>query len=79
MVWEINYGQVTRENFGQAGINDYRNPNVAEAMRHLGYAQHFGADIQIARQALARNGNPLLEVQLDIGPIAAVIGKKDSI
>jgi hypothetical protein len=30
------YGQVTRENFGQPGLNDYRNPNLAEAMRHLG-------------------------------------------
>ncbi len=50
------YGHVTPENFGQPGINDYRNPNLAESMRHLGYAQHFGVGIQIAREALARNG-----------------------
>ena len=27
-------------------------------MRCLGYAQHFGVGIQIARETLARNGNP---------------------
>ena len=52
------FGQVTRENFGQPGITDYRNPHLAEAMRVLGYVQRFGLGIQIARQQLAANGNP---------------------
>ncbi len=69
------YGQVTKENFGLPGINDYRNPNLAEAMRHLGYAQHFGVGIQIAREALARNGNPPPEFQLELGPVMAIIKK----
>lgn len=69
------YGNVTKQNFGQPGINDYRNPNLAEAMRHLGYAQHFGVGIQIAREALARNGNPPLEFNLDAGPVMAIIRK----
>jgi hypothetical protein len=56
---------VTPENFGQPGVNDYRNPHLAEAMRCLGYAQHFGVGIQIARDALARNGNPPLEFRVD--------------
>ena len=59
------FGQVTPENFGQPGINDYRNPHLAEAMRTLGYAQHFGVGIQIARDALARNGNPPPEFRVD--------------
>ena len=46
------FGQVTPENFGQPGVNDYRNRHLAEAMRCLGYAQHFGVGIQIAREAL---------------------------
>jgi len=33
-------------------------------MRHPGCAQHFGVGIQIAREALARNGNPPLELIL---------------
>ncbi|MBI5589147.1 MAG: putative DNA binding domain-containing protein [Deltaproteobacteria bacterium] len=71
------YGQVTRENFGRPGVNDYRNPNLAEAMRHLGYAQHFGVGIQIAREALARNGNPPPEFKFDLGPVMAIIRKKE--
>jgi ATP-dependent DNA helicase RecG len=71
------YGHVTTENFGQPGVNDYRNPHLAEAMRHLGYAQHFGIGIQIAREALARNGNPPLEFRFDLGPVMAIVRKKD--
>lgn len=69
------YGHVTRENFGRPGINDYRNPNLAEAMRHLGYAQHFGIGIQIARESMARNGNPPPEFKFDLGPVMAIIRK----
>lgn len=67
------YGQVTPENFGRPGINDYRNPNLAEAMRCLGYAQHFGVGIQIAREALDRNGNPPLEFQVDSRTVVAIL------
>jgi ATP-dependent DNA helicase RecG len=52
------YGTVTVESFGTPGLTDYRNPNLAEAMRVLGYIQRFGAGIPIARRALAENGNP---------------------
>jgi ATP-dependent DNA helicase RecG len=59
------FGQVTIENFGQAGITDYRNPTIAEAMRQLGYVQRFGVGIAIARKALADNGNPELQFQVE--------------
>lgn len=52
------FGQVTRENFGQPGVTDYRNPHLAEAMKTLGYVQRFGAGIPTARKALQENGNP---------------------
>ena len=52
------YGQVTVSNFGQAGVTDYRNPNLAEAMRALGLIQRFGAGITLAQKALRDNGNP---------------------
>jgi ATP-dependent DNA helicase RecG len=70
------YGNVTKKNFGRPGVNDYRNPNLAEAMHHLGYAQHFGVGIQIAREALARNGNPPPEFQIDTG-VMAIIRKEE--
>ena len=46
------FGSVTPENFGQPGVVDYRNPDLAEALRALGYVQRFGAGIAIARKAL---------------------------
>ena len=67
------FGLVTAENFGAPGINDYRNPHLAEAMRTLGYAQHFGVGIQIARDALARNGNPPPEFRVEPRTIIATI------
>lgn len=56
------YGQVTVSNFGQTGMTDYRNPALMEAARNLGFAQRFGRGIALARQELARNGNPPLEL-----------------
>lgn len=52
------YGQVTRENFGDPGITDYRNPHLAEAMKNLGYVQRFGMGLEIARNELEKNENP---------------------
>jgi ATP-dependent DNA helicase RecG len=52
------FGAVTIENFGQPHLADYRNPNIAEAMRVLGLVQKFGAGLAITRAELERNGNP---------------------
>jgi ATP-dependent DNA helicase RecG len=52
------FGMVTPANFGEPGMTDYRNPNVAEAMKVLGYVQRFGVGIAIARRLLQQNGNP---------------------
>jgi len=52
------YGQVTCQNFGTPGITDYRNPNVAEAMKTLGFVQRFGVGLETAKNALLDNGNP---------------------
>lgn len=46
------YGSVTVDNFGQPGLADYRNPNLAESMRALGLVQRFGSGIVIARKML---------------------------
>lgn len=52
------YGQVSVETFGTSDANDYRNPNLAEAMRVLDLVQKFGYGIQAAKSELSRNGNP---------------------
>ncbi len=52
------YGRVTVENFGLHGVTDYRNPNLAEAMKTLDLVQRFGVGIQIARRLLEEAGHP---------------------
>ena len=52
------YGNVTEQNFGQPGITDYRNPNIADVLKTFGYIQAFGRGIAIAKKALKNNGNP---------------------
>ncbi|MGI9212764.1 MAG: ATP-binding protein [Methylococcaceae bacterium] len=63
------YGSVTLENFGQPGIADYRNPNLAEAMHALGWVQRFGAGIGIARKALGNR----LSFSVQPGMVIAVV------
>ena len=58
------YGQVTTANFGQPGLTDYRNPNLAEAMRTLGYVQRFGVGIPTARRLLKEAGHPAPEFEI---------------
>ena len=58
------FGRVTRENFGK-GVTDYRNPNLAAALRDLSFVQRFGQGLLVAESELAKNGNPPLEWELD--------------
>lgn len=59
------YGSVNENNFGAPGIVDYRNPNLAEAMRTLGFVQRFGVGILTARRLLQEAGHP----QMALSPI----------
>ncbi|TSA09571.1 MAG: transcriptional regulator [Deltaproteobacteria bacterium] len=70
------FGVVTRENFGQPGITDYRNPNLADAMKVLGFVQRFGIGIQTARAELKRNGNPDLEFQVEPTNVLATVRRR---
>lgn len=63
------FGSVTPENFGQPGITDYRNPNLAEALRALGFVQRFGAGIAIARKLLSDR----LHFAVQPGFVAAIV------
>jgi len=67
------YGTVSRANFGTAGATDYRNPGLAEAMKNLNFVQRFGMGIQLARESLARNGNPDLEFIVETSAVLAIV------
>jgi ATP-dependent DNA helicase RecG len=58
------FGAITAENFGKPHLIDYRNPNLAEAMRVLGYVQKFGSGIQITRNLLQKAGHPEPEFEI---------------
>jgi len=70
------FGLVTKENFGQPGVTDYRNPHLAEAMHVLGYVQRFGMGIQIARKQLLDNGNPPPEFTIEENYILATVRRR---
>ena len=67
------FGSVTVENFGQPGITSYRNPNLAEAMKTLGFVQQFGVGIPTARRLLQESGHPELEFQVDMYNVLVTI------
>lgn len=67
------YGGVTADNFGDLGLTDYRNPNLAEAMRVFGFVQRFGMGIPIARKLLSQNGNPAPEFKVNDTTVVATI------
>lgn len=69
------YGSITKQNFGQPGRADYRNPQLAAAFKILGYAQRFGAGIALAREALAGNGNPPPLFQIEENFVSVTIAK----
>ena len=70
------FGQVTRQNFGQPGVTDYRNPHLAEAMKNLGFVQRFGVGIALARKELSRNGNPPPEFLVEDSYILVVLRRR---
>jgi len=67
------FGVVTIENFGEPGVADYRNPNLAEALRVLGFVQRFGVGIATARRALEKNGNPSPDFQVNATHVAVTL------
>jgi len=67
------FGSVTQANFGLPGFADYRNPSIAGVLKTLGFAQRFGFGIADARKALAANGNPALEFQVEPATVLATV------
>lgn len=67
------FGSVTIENFGRSGITSYRNPNLAEAMRNLGFVQRYGIGIPLANQLLRQAGHPEMEYIVDMNNVQVTI------
>lgn len=67
------YGVVTRVNFGQPGLVDYRNLNLAEAMKVLGYVQKFGVGIATAKRLLRDAGHPEPEFVVEDNFVQVII------
>ena len=67
------FGAITAENFGKPGFIDYRNPNLAEAMKTFGFVQRFGVGIQIARRLLAEAEHPAPKFEIDNTHASATI------
>ena len=61
------------EEFWLPGRGVHRNPNLAEAMKNMGYVQRFGVGIPIARSRLRENGNPDIEFSLEGDFVQATI------
>lgn len=66
------------EEFGNAGITGYRNPNLAGALKDLGYVQKYGAGISVAKKALTDNGNPNLVLQPSENFVTVVMYQKQT-
>ena len=70
------FGQVTLANFGQPGVCDYRNPNLAAVMKELGFVQRFGMGIAMSRQAMADNGNAAPEFHVEDAHVAVILRRR---
>jgi ATP-dependent DNA helicase RecG len=70
------YGNVTSENFGKAGITDYRNPNLAAVLKIFGFVQAFGRGIATAEKSMKENGNPALTFETDQSAVVCTLRRK---
>ena len=53
------YGIISNESFGMDNsMADYRNPVLADALKHMKFVEKFGVGIPIIKSAMSDNGNP---------------------
>ena len=58
------YGNAANDPFGHRGYTDYRNANLADAMKTLGIVQRFGLGLRLARRGMREAGQP--EPEFDV-------------
>jgi len=51
-------------------------PTIAEVMKFMGFMEHFGRGIEIAREALEDNGNPQPEFSIEPTFVLATVKKR---
>ena len=67
------YGGVSAETFGQPGLLDYRNPNLADAMGVTGLVQRYGIGIPRARRELRDNNQEEPTFDVDAHRVRCVV------
>jgi len=70
------FGNVSIENFGKPGITDYRNPNIADVFKTIGFIQRYGVGIQTAQNAMKKNGNPQIEFVCNESIVVCILRAK---
>ena len=70
------FGNVSIENFGKPGITDYRNPNIADVFKTVGFIQRYGMGIQTAKNAMIKNGNPEPEFECNESVVVCILRAK---
>lgn len=68
------YGDLTREQFPHG--TSYRNPVLAEGAKILGFANRFGRGIEVAREALRKNGSPPLEYTIGENHMLMIVRRR---
>ncbi len=68
------YGDVTPENYTH--FTSYRNPEIAEAMKTLGYVNCFGAGMNIINADLLNNGNPQAEFTFEPSHVHVTVRRR---
>ena len=71
------YGRVTIAKFGDPDLTDYRNLQLAAAMRAMVLIERFGFGIGAIRRSMAGNGNPPPEFRVDETNVTVVLRKLD--
>ena len=71
------FGEITVDNFGQPGLTDYRNPNLADAMKTLGLVQRYGYGITLSNRLLKESGHPDLDFRVENNFVRVVIKGKN--
>ncbi|MDR0721307.1 MAG: putative DNA binding domain-containing protein [Treponema sp.] len=67
------FGTVTVENFGSPGLTDYRNQNIADMFKTLGFVQGYGVGIQTAQNPMKRNGNQAIEFNTNQSTVMCIL------
>lgn len=68
------FGQASEGEFGAQ--SDYRNPTITRFLVELGYVERLGRGVRRVQLALADNGNPPLEVEVDGFTTVVVRGRR---